>query len=183
MKQELSFFLIYTIQYVLHGWHGRFPHESLVLATIAASLPVDCAYCWDNTLPYVFDISSHLCILCNYTRITTVLDLKIVEAILYYDCHVEMYHLTIVLLQHCLNGDEFRSESHCKTLTIKRFKTKDMGKHCAPSGSTMNSIKKTLINWVSLLFWTSDSLVGLVVSMSDYCSWSRGFDPRYFHKF
>ena len=26
-------------------------------------------------------------------------------------------------------------------------------------------------------------LVGLVVSMSDYWSWGRGFDPRHFHKF
>ena len=26
-------------------------------------------------------------------------------------------------------------------------------------------------------------LVGLVVSTSDYWSWSRGFDPRHFHKF
>ena len=26
-------------------------------------------------------------------------------------------------------------------------------------------------------------LVDLVVSMSDYWSWGRGFDPRYFHKF
>ena len=28
-----------------------------------------------------------------------------------------------------------------------------------------------------------DRLVGLVVSMSDYWSWGRGFDPRHFHKF
>ena len=28
-----------------------------------------------------------------------------------------------------------------------------------------------------------DRLVGLVVSMSDYWSWGRGFDPRYFYKF
>ena len=26
-------------------------------------------------------------------------------------------------------------------------------------------------------------LVGLVVSMSDYCSWGRGFNPRHFRKF
>ena len=28
-----------------------------------------------------------------------------------------------------------------------------------------------------------DSVVGLVVSMSEYWSWSRGFDPRHFHEF
>ena len=28
-----------------------------------------------------------------------------------------------------------------------------------------------------------DRLVGLVVSMSDYWSWGRGFDPRHFHNF
>ena len=28
-----------------------------------------------------------------------------------------------------------------------------------------------------------DRLVGLVVTMSDYWSWGRGFDPRYFHNF
>ena len=28
-----------------------------------------------------------------------------------------------------------------------------------------------------------DRLIGLVVSMSDYWSWGRGFDPRHFHKF
>ena len=28
-----------------------------------------------------------------------------------------------------------------------------------------------------------DHLVGLGVSMSDFWSWGRGFDPRYFHEF
>ena len=28
-----------------------------------------------------------------------------------------------------------------------------------------------------------DRLVGLVVGMSDYWSWGRGFDPRHLHKF
>ena len=28
-----------------------------------------------------------------------------------------------------------------------------------------------------------DCLLGLVVNMSDYWSWDRGFDPRHFHKF
>ena len=28
-----------------------------------------------------------------------------------------------------------------------------------------------------------DRLIGLVVSMSDYWSLGRGFDPRHFHKF
>ena len=28
-----------------------------------------------------------------------------------------------------------------------------------------------------------DRIIGLVVSMSDYRSWGRGFDPRHFHKF
>ena len=29
----------------------------------------------------------------------------------------------------------------------------------------------------------NDRLVDIVVSMSDYWSWDRGFDPRHFHKF
>ena len=30
---------------------------------------------------------------------------------------------------------------------------------------------------------TTDRLIGLVVSMSDYWSWGRGFDPQHLHKF
>ena len=35
--------------------------------------------------------------------------------------------------------------------------------------------------WIVILW--PDRLVGLVVSMSDYWSWGRGFDPWHFHKF
>ena len=35
---------------------------------------------------------------------------------------------------------------------------------------------------IIIVFSLSDRLVGLVVSVSDYWSWGRGFDPRYFHK-
>ena len=34
---------------------------------------------------------------------------------------------------------------------------------------------------IIIIFIIIDRLVGLVVSMSDYWSWGRGFDPRHFH--
>ena len=44
------------------------------------------------------------------------------------------------------------------------------------------------LNWsykgtLELLLVNGDRLVCIVVSMSDYWSWGRGFNPRHFHKF
>ena len=40
---------------------------------------------------------------------------------------------------------------------------------------------KFIINIIIIII--IDRLVGLGVSMSDYCSRGHGFDPRHFHKF
>ena len=40
-----------------------------------------------------------------------------------------------------------------------------------------------LFLFIIIIIIIIDRLVGLVVSMADYWSWDRGFDPRYFHKF
>ena len=37
--------------------------------------------------------------------------------------------------------------------------------------------------FIFITYVSTDRLVGLVVSMSGYWSWGRGFDPRHFHKF
>ena len=36
---------------------------------------------------------------------------------------------------------------------------------------------------IMIIITKNDRLVGLLVSMSDYRSRGRGFDPRHFHKF
>ena len=46
-----------------------------------------------------------------------------------------------------------------------------------------NRFRSQLHLYFIIIIITIDRLVGLVVSISDYWSWRRGFDPRHFHKF
>ena len=43
-----------------------------------------------------------------------------------------------------------------------------------------------IVSWVIIIIIIIiiiDRLVGLVISLPDYWSWGRGFEPRQFHKF
>ena len=49
---------------------------------------------------------------------------------------------------------------------------------------TLDSVTYTDIKQIwNIIYIYIDRLIGLVVSMSDYWSWGRGFDPRHFHNF
>ena len=47
----------------------------------------------------------------------------------------------------------------------------------------VRNITKFILFYVLFDINMNNRLVGLVVSMSDFWSWSRGFDPRHIHKF